>query len=559
MWLALLLFGGIGLQLLSPQVIRTFIDTVEAGGTRAALLAAAGLFVGLVVVQRVLVTASTYVGQTVAWRATNGLRTDLARHVMRLDMGFHNAHTPGELLERIDGDVDLLANFFSEFVLQILSGLLLAGGVLVLLFLEDWRLGAVLGLFVVAYLLTHAWDQRWAAPAWRLERQISADMAGFVEERVAGVRDLHTSGAVATTVRRLTELLRRRQRQALRADVITDLAWSVSGIFYELGTVAGLGLGAFLFTRGAVTLGVVYLIVHYLVMLNGPLNRIARQFEDLQRVRVAIERIRQLKGTLPTVADGVGADLPLATPLAVRFEGVSFRYHDEAPVLQDVSFALEPGQILGLLGRTGSGKTTLSRLLVRLHDVHAGSIELGGVDIRRPKLADLRRGVGLVTQEVQLFGATVRDNLALFDPTVGDDAIFESLARLGLDRWVEELPDGLDTALTADGGGLSAGEGQLLALARVFLKDPGLIILDEASSRLDPATERRLDRALDGLFHGRSGIIIAHRLATVQRADQILILEGGRVKEKGAYDRLAGDADSIFAGLLQTGLGEVLA
>ncbi len=558
MWLALLLIGGIGLQLLAPQVIRYFIDTVQTGGTQAALPAAAGLFVGLVVIERVVATVATYVSQTVAWRATNGLRSDLARHVTRLDMGFHNARTPGELLERIDGDVDLLANFFSQFVLQILTGLLLAGGVLVLLFLEDWRVGAVLAVFVALYVAIHAWDQRWAAPAWRLERQYSAELSGFVEERVAGGRDLHTSGAVGYTLRRVVELLRRLQWQALRGDVTADLAWSFSNIFYQLGTVAGLGLGAYLFLRGSVTLGVVYLIVHYLGMLNGPLNRIGTQLEDLQRVRIAIERVKQLNEARPAVADGLGTELPITAPLTVRFDRVSFRYHDEAPVLEDVSFTLEAGQTLGLLGRTGSGKTTLSRLLVRLYDAQAGSVELSGVDIRRPRLAELRRSVGLVTQEVQLFGATVRDNLALFDPTIGDDAIFESLTWLGLDGWVEALPSGLDTELTADGAGLSAGEGQLLALARVFLKDPGLIILDEASSRLDPATERRLDRALDGLLQGRTGIVIAHRLATLHRADQILILERGRVKEYGPYQELAGNADSTFAGLLRTGLEEVL-
>ena len=558
MWLALLLIGGIGLQLLAPQVIRYFIDTVQTGGTQAALLAAAGLFISLVVVERGVVTAATYVGKTVGWKATNGLRSDLARHVMRLDMGFHNARTPGELLERIDGDVDLLANFFSEFVLQILTGLLLVGGVLVLLFLEDWRVGAVLAVFVAAYVAIHAWDQRWAAPAWRLERQYSAELSGFVEERVAGGRDLHTSGAVGYTLGRVVELLRRMHWQALRADVTTDLAWSFSNIFYQLGTVAALGLGAYLFLQGSMTLGVVYLIIHYLGLLGGPLNRIGSQLEDLQRVRIAIERVKQLKEARPAVSDGAGADLPVAAPLAVRFDRVSFRYHDEAPVLEDVSFTLEAGQTLGLLGRTGSGKTTLSRLLVRLYDAQAGSVELSGVDIRRLRLADLRRSVGLVTQEVQLFGATVRDNLALFDPTVSDNTIFESLTRLGLDGWVEALPSGLDTELTADGAGLSAGEGQLLALARVFLKDPGLIILDEASSRLDPATERRLDRALDGLLQGRTGIVIAHRLATLHRADQILILERGRVKEYGPYQELADDAGSTFAGLLRSGLEEVL-
>ncbi len=246
--------------------------------------------------------------------------------------------------------------------------------------------------------------------------------------------------------------------------------------------------------------------------------------------------------------------------MAVEFEHVDFAYQPETPVLRDVSFSLQPGQVLGLLGRTGSGKTTLSRLLFRLYDVGAGSVKLDDVDVRLAFVDDLRERVGMVTQDVQIFQASVRDNLTFFDPSIPDSAILEAIGTLGLTGWLDGLPAGLDTELSpGDGVGLSAGEGQLLALARVFLKDPGLVILDEASSRLDPATEGLLERALDGLLADRTSIIIAHRLSTVERADGILILEEGAVKELGAYAELVNDPDSIFSGLLRTGLEEVLA
>jgi ABC-type multidrug transport system fused ATPase/permease subunit len=221
--------------------------------------------------------------------------------------------------------------------------------------------------------------------------------------------------------------------------------------------------------------------------------------------------------------------------------------------------------VLGVLGRTGSGKTTLTRLLFRLYDVDAGAITLDGVDLRALPLGELRRHVGLVTQDVQLFAATVRDNLTLFAnydparPNIGDDDIVAALETLGLGPWLRGLPAGLDSVLASGGKGLSAGEAQLLALARVFLRDPRLVVLDEASSRLDPATEGLLEQAIDRLLAGRTGIVIAHRLRTVQRADDILILEGGRVVEHGPRVALAADPDSRFAQLLQTGLEEVLA
>ena len=235
---------------------------------------------------------------------------------------------------------------------------------------------------------------------------------------------------------------------------------------------------------------------------------------------------------------------------------------DKEIVLQDISFRLEPGRVVGLLGRTGSGKTTLTRLLFRLYDPDEGSICLGnstdGIDIRQLPVQELRRRVGMVTQNIQLFHATVRENLTFFDSRVPDERILEALRDLGLWEWYFSLSEGLDTELESGGGGLSAGEAQLLAFTRIFLRDPGLVILDEATSRLDPATEYLIERAVDKLVRNRTAIVVAHRLGTVQRADDIVILEDGRVCEVGERERLAEDPSSRFYHLLQTGLEEVL-
>ncbi len=236
--------------------------------------------------------------------------------------------------------------------------------------------------------------------------------------------------------------------------------------------------------------------------------------------------------------------------LSIAFEKVSFAYNDKELktgdlVLRDLSFNLPAGEVLGLLGRTGSGKTTLARLLLRLYDPLSGSIHLGGVPLDQTPLTELPAKVGLVTQDVQLFQTTVRNNLTFFNQHINDDRICETLEMLGLSEWLHSLPHGLDTNLGPDSSGLSAGQAQLLAFTRVFLKDPGLVILDEASSRLDPITEKLIEKAIDKLLMGRTGVIIAHRLATVQRANQILILDKGRINEYGEREELAKKAESM--------------
>jgi ATP-binding cassette subfamily B protein len=264
------------------------------------------------------------------------------------------------------------------------------------------------------------------------------------------------------------------------------------------------------------------------------------------------------------VREALSAELPDGA-LELELDDVSFTYRDRPDMaagdraLEDISFRLMPGRALGVLGRTGSGKSTLSRLLFRLYDPDAGSIRLGGADLRDIGLSDLRRRAGMVTQDVQLFEGSLRDNIALFNPSVKDAAIWEALAALGLRGWVEAMPDRLDTEVATGGGNLSAGEAQLVAFARLLLRDPGLVILDEAASRLDPNTERRLERAIDVLLLDRTAIIIAHRIETLLRSDDILVLEGGRVAEFGRRVELAADPNSRFSHLLRAGLEEALA
>ena len=558
--LGALLLTSIALQLIAPQIMARFIDQAIAGDPMRTLIGLAGLFLGIAILTQVINLAEVWVAENVGWTATNNLRGDLALHVLQLDASFHNANTPGGLIERVDGDVGKLGNFFARFVVQVFGNAMLAIGVFILLFRIDWRVGGALVLFAVVAIAIINSLRDVAVPFWTAERESSSRLFGFIEERLAGTEDIRSAGATAYVMRSNHERARDFLRTRLKASVIGATTGSSSVLMFAAGTAISLGLGAWLYRDGAITIGTVYLIYQYANVLSQPIEQITRQMQDLQQAGASVGRVQELLDMQPTITDGRGSpggpDIPgSAAPdaLSVEFDQVSFGYAPGELVIQDISFRLQPGSVLGLIGRTGSGKTTITRLLLRLHDPTSGTVRIGGTDLREFRLAELRDQIGVVTQDIQLFQASVRDNLTFFDPTFDDPAIVAILRDLGLSRWLDSLPDGLDTPLASGAGGLSAGEAQLLAFARVFLHDPRIVILDEASSRLDPATERRLERAVDRLLAGRTGIVIAHRLATVRRADEIMVLADSRIVEHGPRDRLAADPDSRFAQMLRTG------
>jgi ABC-type multidrug transport system fused ATPase/permease subunit len=356
-------------------------------------------------------------------------------------------------------------------------------------------------------------------------------------------------------MRRLYGVLREKVLKQRKASYIGAIVGCTTTAVFTLGYVLAIAAGARLYGEGLLTIGAVYLIIHYTELLNRPLSQITNQIEDLQRATASIGRIDELLNTHTALPDTGTMALPPG-PLAVDLDDVTFAY-EEQPVLRSVTFHLAAGRTLGLLGRTGSGKTTITRLLFRFYDVTGGSVRLAGRNVRDARLAELRERVAVVTQDVQLFHASVRDNLTFFDRSVSDHRIMEAIDALGLSAWLASLPDGLDTELSGGGAGLSAGEAQLIAFTRVFLGDPGLIILDEASSRLDPATERLIENAVHRLLAGRTAVVVAHRLATVQRVDDILVLEDGQVVEHGPRTTLAADPGSRFAALLRTGIESV--
>lgn len=567
--LAFFLAAGTVAQLLSPIIVRQFIDTAVAGGANAPisqLYGLAALLIAAAIVAQLLQIGAAYHSEQLGWSATNRMRGDLAAHGLALDMAFHTASSPGALIERVDGDVAALGAFFSQFILQVLGGGLLLAGILATLWLQDTRLGAALTTFALLAALAMHRIRGLAATRFERVRQAFSDFSGFLEERILGLDDIRANGGGAQAMAQLEPRL----RELAESNIVAArrghwIFLTASGLF-SVGFGLALVLGVHLYQRGAVSLGGVFMFMQYAGMMALPILTIGQQLQQFQNAAASLTRIRELLDQSPTIADGSGAGWGdrASEPPRVGLHDVNFAYDGRTPVLHSISLDVRPGETLGLLGRTGSGKTTIGRLLFRLYDPQAGCVTLDGVDIRQATCAELRARIGLVTQDIQLFDATIRENATLFDPTVSDERLLSVFADLGLQPWLAAKPEGLDTRLTSFGG-LSAGEAQLLAFARVFLRSPGLIILDEASSRLDPTTDRFIEAALDRLLEpaadrpSRTAVIIAHKLSTVERADRIAILEGGRILEAGRRLDLEADPSSAYAKLLRSGLAEVLA
>jgi ATP-binding cassette, subfamily B, bacterial len=559
--LTVLLFSSVGLALATPQIIRWFLDSAIAGGTLNTLTWIALIFIGIAIAEQIVAGFATYLSEDVGWTSTNLMREDLALHTLKLDMSFHNERTAGEFIERIDGDITAIATFFSQFVIKVVRSTILLSGILVLLFIEDWRVGLALTVFSFITIFALMRTRNLAVPASTKELQANAELFGLIEERLNGLPDIRANGGANYTMLRYYQAMRNLLIRARRAWMWRQSNWVLMFALFALSNVIAFGMGGWLYFSGAITLGVVYVFFQYSQMLRTPLEELTDELQRFQKATAGIVRVTELLKTQTTIADKPANQikhLPKEGALRVEFQNVTFGYEDDEPLFKNMTFSLEPGRILGLVGRTGSGKTTITRLVFRLYDPQEGRVLVGGWDAREVAQDELHQRVGIVTQEVQLFHASVRDNLTFFDTAIPDSRIMQVIEDLGMQKWYKSLTNGLDTELGASGSGLSAGEAQLLAFARIFLKNPGLVILDEPSSRLDPATEALIERAVTKLLENRTVIIIAHRLATVERADEIMVLDKGRILEHGEREPLAANPSSHFYQLRQAGMEEVL-
>ena len=556
LWLvAACLAASLVLTLAAPVLLGRFIDLSLGDATGGSL---GGIAIGFLLIA----LGSQVVGVVTAWaatdlstRTTNQLRSELTDHVLSLDMSFHRTTPPGELIERVDGDVGQLGVLLGNFVPQMIQEALMLIGVLALLWGIDPRLGASLTAYAVVALLLLSRLRHLGVGAWERSRESAAKASGFQEEALSSTEDVRPNGAADHVLLRFLELNRRWFWASQKASALSGTTTVAGLVLFGLSQAGALALGSWLLSQGAITLGTVYLLVQYTSYLSGPIDGFTYRVRYLQQATAAVNRVVRLsetKSVLPVAAD------PVRVPpgaLEVRFRDVTFGYDAGEPVIRDLNLMVPAGRTLGLVGRTGSGKTTIARLVARQYDASAGEVSVGGTPVARFDLDDLRSRTAIVTQEVQLFSASILNNLTLF-AECEESRIRDAVEAVGLTEWLTAQSDGLDTQL--DPRSLSAGEAQLLTLARALLRDPGLVVLDEASARLDPLTEHRLQDAIARLVEGRTAIVIAHRLSTLDRVDDIAVLEDGVLAEHGPREELAANPQSAFSKLLSTYRGEVL-
>ncbi|MDA3039102.1 MAG: ABC transporter ATP-binding protein [Actinomycetota bacterium] len=571
--LGLLMALSAALPIAASFAMARFVDRVIAQAPVSELVTVALTFAGLGLASSLLIVVVTWRSALLAWRLTNGLRHELASLVLNADLSFHRDRTPGELLTRCDGDVTALTSFLSAVVARIAGISMLAiASLVVMALVEPWL--AVPMAVGFAALAWRGWSTRdTTTAAVTRERTIDSEMNSIIEQYVSGAEDVASLGAGAHGLRRFGDAARRLvDAMSLRTRAEMKVNSGLRAVIL-LTQIAVLGAGLLLFRRGGLGIGDVVLGYRLVDVVRSPVEHLTWRLMEAQGVSGAAQRVTEL------LEEGRRVDLgerPLpAGPLALEFSNAGLVYDDASQgeaALQHLNLRVEAGRVVGLLGRSGSGKTSAIRLALRLVNTTSGSVTLGGVDVGRVLEADFRRRVSAIPQDVQLFPGTVRENVTMFDSDLFDSDLFDresqhtderivdALVSAGLGPWLADLPSGLDTMLSPDNraeqddrAGLSAGEAQLLAIARALLHHPDVVVLDEATARVDPVTQAAISVAVARLLDGRTGVIIAHRLETLSICDDIAVLADGELVEFGARVDLLTDPGSRYAQLLAMG------
>jgi ATP-binding cassette subfamily B protein len=522
-----------GATLAIPYLVGLAIDR----GIRPGNSGLIELYAGLIAVCALAAAVGNWAFLRVAGRVGQDflydLRARVYSHVQALSLSFYERYTSGRIISRLTNDIDTLTDLLATGLTSLATATLSILAIAVVLLLLDWRLGLITLLAFPSILLLSHWFRRNSSRAYRAVRQAIALVIVHFTESLGGIRAVQSYSREERN-QQIFEDLNRRYRDANAWSVQLSATYAPGiSLLGRLATLAVLGWGGLLVLRGSLTLGVLTAFVLYVRQFFEPMQDLTQFYNLFQAAAAALEKLAGVLEEKPSIAEPAR---PVALPRtggSLEFADVTFAY-DQAPVLHGLSFSVPAGQTLALVGRTGAGKSTVARLMARFYDPTRGSVRLDGVDLRKVAASELRQAVVMVTQETFLFGGSIAANIGFGRPEAGRQEIEAAARAVGADAFIAGLPEGYDTEVRRRGVRLSAGQRQLVAFARAFLARPRVLILDEATSSLDVPSERGVQWALRTLLAGRTAVVIAHRLSTVEIADRVLVIDAGRVVEDGS-------------------------
>ena len=539
-------FAVIGSSLLLPYLVRLGVDnyiinveiTVSerfSGLTILAVIFGVAVIVGFIG-NYFQVTVLEWTGQNIMHR----LRQHIYIHMLGLDLAFFNENPSGKLVTRLTNDVQNMHEMFTSVIVTLFNDVIRIIGILVLLYWLNWRLAVLMTLLLPAILVATLWFSKIARNVYREIRTNLAKINAYLQEAVSGISLIQLYQREKDTERSFVNLNQAYFASTVQQIKIFGIFMPVLDILASTATAISIWYGGILILRGEMTIGILVAFLSYMRLFFQPLRELSQKYSIVQSAMASAERIFQLLDTrsgLPVLPEPFG---PQAVSGTLEFSNVTFGYDPDKPVIHNLSMKVAPGETVAIVGATGSGKSTLINLLERMYDPDSGRILLDGHDLRELDPQWLRNTVGLVMQEVYLLRGTIKENI-LLDSGMGEQGLTAILQLAQLDELIGRLPQGIHTKIGEGNLELSAGERQLLTLARVMVRDPEILVLDEATANVDSETEILVERAIDATLSRRTSIVIAHRLSTIRRADRIIFMDSGQIVEEGTHEKLMAD------------------
>lgn len=531
-------------ELAAPKVLSFFIDSAEKGAALGILFKIIFIYIVVIITKILLGVGQSYFVKKFGIETTNKFKKDVLSHFLSLDLKHHQKWSSGESITRIDEDTEGFFTYFYTLIFRLGSSIVLLAGALIILSTKNFLVSVVMLIFSLITIFLFKWIQDKSAEVYKKRAAAMAIFNGKIKEKVDNIIEIKTSNSEAYAIHKLKQDMQKRVKESIPAGIMYSKLWSASTFMDALSTIVFLSVSAVIWEKGLISLGTVYLVYSYSEILYVPLQGFRDHLKTLQESRAGLHRVMDMKKIQSQISEG---EIEIKDKnLQIDIKDLSFSYDGKNNVIHNINLKLKAGERIGVMGETGSGKSTIAKVIARLYEYENGEILFNGINIKHAKLDSLREKIGYCSQDVEFLHGTLRDNITLYDKSISDDKIIKAIEKAGLKEWFKKFPEGLDSFMHMADKNLSAGEAQLIAIIRLFIKDPSVVILDEISSRLDPVTEKEIMTALDILLCNKTVITIAHKLTALRWADTIMILEKGRVVEYADKKQLELDQKSRF-------------